>query len=988
MRINQSPHWRALAVLGALLSVIIVWPTVLSMPILTARTPTTKTTTNITIIEDQNPSLITSYSNLTSASFSSSLSNINTVVAPNDTLIQINRKQITNFSEYSDYGSYLLHLNVNTSSDSSSEDQDQYNDDDDDEDQDIDVDEHHLTHDRVDIDPLFAIMTDGNVSNSRRVKKSNMVYNKRKRKKNINKIDNNNDNNNNNDDDKEVSANEDVSNTTYLSSASISDYDSSTVSNSLSKINNNNINSVSVSDVNSSDEVTAAASSSIISHHYQSKRTRNLNKNDYDYDNGDVVSPTTTTTTTSTDDFDVTSDLSNLDHQTPTTTIKITIKSTSTTTTPSTTIIHDDDNNDNYLTSTAASSAASSINAIETRTKTLTHTELPVLSRTDRSVHTKRGISLRHRGNTSRNNNNNNNNGGKAQDAADGGVSIKPRRLNNHNKIHNFRNNNHTNSNSSNLDRNERSTISHISGPGRKIQLYIKNRFIQLMTDGTVNGTQDDLSDYTILQRTTVDVGRIKIQGVATCLYLCMDQCGAVYGSKEFTDDCVFNESMEQHNYNTYSSTYNSNSRRIYYLALNRHGEPRKLQIPPSRSLGKLATYTKAITETVPQDRVETLIAKIFGANRVKHGIRQLCDTGKPLVELTDKILKARPQCTATSSNSNSNSNNNNNNSNSNSNKNGQLNVPAANDKSSNSSLTNSSSNSNSSSSGHTSGNSNNNHVIKKKKKKRRCRPGENEDEHNCQRGNGPQAIRKRPNNNNNKMAKCKEAAPDAAAALECANQKRPKKGGKKQQNGGPKHKQNGGPGQQGRRGGKKLNQNGRQQQGGSNSNKKNNGKQPKNGLGGGERTTTTTPTTIITTTTAHPIINNKLTRTPRSRTLPPTMKPKTSTSTTTTTTTTTTPATTLATLLQVVNSQQTLVSSNQVSSQFAANQTSSETQDADNSDAEDITAEDETGTGEAEEEDLAMEDDDTSSHLPFIAENTQLVGGADDFLYDDDLDL
>ncbi|TMW49426.1 hypothetical protein DOY81_005492 [Sarcophaga bullata] len=128
---------------------------------------------------------------------------------------------------------------------------------------------------------------------------------------------------------------------------------------------------------------------------------------------------------------------------------------------------------------------------------------------------------------------------------------------------------------------------------------------------------------------------------------------------KEFTDDCVFNESMEQHNYNTYSSTYNSNTRRKYYLALNRHGEPRKLQIPPSRSLGKLATYTNAIPETVPQERVEQLIAKNFGANRVKHGIRQLCDTGKPLIELIDsKNFKARPKCNPNNSNNNSNSKN------------------------------------------------------------------------------------------------------------------------------------------------------------------------------------------------------------------------------------------------------------------------------------------------------------------------------------------
>lgn len=37
-----------------------------------------------------------------------------------------------------------------------------------------------------------------------------------------------------------------------------------------------------------------------------------------------------------------------------------------------------------------------------------------------------------------------------------------------------------------------------------------------------------------ILQRSSVDVGRIRIQGVATCLYLCMDACGSVYGSVSF----------------------------------------------------------------------------------------------------------------------------------------------------------------------------------------------------------------------------------------------------------------------------------------------------------------------------------------------------------------------------------------------------------------------------------------------------------------------
>ncbi|XP_043946798.1 ras guanine nucleotide exchange factor Y isoform X4 [Drosophila biarmipes] len=85
----------------------------------------------------------------------------------------------------------------------------------------------------------------------------------------------------------------------------------------------------------------------------------------------------------------------------------------------------------------------------------------------------------------------------------------------------------------SNLDRNERSTVpqSHLAWTSRKIQLYIKNRILQIMRDGVVNGTQDENSEFTILQRSTVDVGRIKLQSVATCLYLCMDACGVPYGS-------------------------------------------------------------------------------------------------------------------------------------------------------------------------------------------------------------------------------------------------------------------------------------------------------------------------------------------------------------------------------------------------------------------------------------------------------------------------
>lgn len=102
---------------------------------------------------------------------------------------------------------------------------------------------------------------------------------------------------------------------------------------------------------------------------------------------------------------------------------------------------------------------------------------------------------------------------------------------------------------------------------------------------------------------------------------------------------------MEQHHYNTYSSTHHSNARRKLYLGLNRHGQPRKIQLPATRQLGKLATYTKSLTQTVAHERVEQLIARLYGANHIRHGLKQLCDTGKVLQEIISNGVKSKPKC-------------------------------------------------------------------------------------------------------------------------------------------------------------------------------------------------------------------------------------------------------------------------------------------------------------------------------------------------------
>ncbi|XP_031773582.1 uncharacterized protein LOC105735822, partial [Apis florea] len=126
-----------------------------------------------------------------------------------------------------------------------------------------------------------------------------------------------------------------------------------------------------------------------------------------------------------------------------------------------------------------------------------------------------------------------------------------------------------------------------------------------------------------IFQRTSVSRGQLRIQGVATCLYLCMDSCGLLYGSREYTDDCVFNETLEQHNYNTYSSAKWSTAKKTLYLGLNRHGQPRRVQAK-GHNLGRLSAYARVLTQVAPLDRVETLQRRMLGA---QHNVRHRHNT-------------------------------------------------------------------------------------------------------------------------------------------------------------------------------------------------------------------------------------------------------------------------------------------------------------------------------------------------------------------------
>lgn len=87
---------------------------------------------------------------------------------------------------------------------------------------------------------------------------------------------------------------------------------------------------------------------------------------------------------------------------------------------------------------------------------------------------------------------------------------------------------------------------------------------------------------------------------------------------RETTEECVFNETIEKHNYNTYSSVRWSTPNKTLYLGLNKYGEPKKIKAK-GHNLGRLSGNAQVLTQGVKSEHVEALQARMMGA---KHGVR------------------------------------------------------------------------------------------------------------------------------------------------------------------------------------------------------------------------------------------------------------------------------------------------------------------------------------------------------------------------------
>ncbi|XP_022086747.1 fibroblast growth factor 7-like [Acanthaster planci] len=119
-------------------------------------------------------------------------------------------------------------------------------------------------------------------------------------------------------------------------------------------------------------------------------------------------------------------------------------------------------------------------------------------------------------------------------------------------------------------------------------QLHCKNgNLLAIYDNETINGTLDRFDKYTRLRITTAGFGRVRIKGVQSGMYVCMNKHGRLYPWSHPKDECVFQERFLPTLYAVFSSDVHSGKRK-WYIGLNANGQPR---------LGRKTKYRHAMAQ-------------------------------------------------------------------------------------------------------------------------------------------------------------------------------------------------------------------------------------------------------------------------------------------------------------------------------------------------------------------------------------------------------
>uniref|UniRef100_A0AAY4D7G2 Fibroblast growth factor n=1 Tax=Denticeps clupeoides TaxID=299321 RepID=A0AAY4D7G2_9TELE len=155
--------------------------------------------------------------------------------------------------------------------------------------------------------------------------------------------------------------------------------------------------------------------------------------------------------------------------------------------------------------------------------------------------------------------------------------------------------------------------------------------YLQMQPDGTVSGTKDENSDYTLFNLIPVGLRVVAIQGVKAGLYVAMNGEGFLYSSDVFTPECKFKESVFENYYVIYSSTLyrQHESGRAWFLGLNKEGVVMK---------GNRVKKTKPCSHFVPRP-IEVCMYKEPSLHEIEEKQRSRKDSGTPTMNGGGKVV-------------------------------------------------------------------------------------------------------------------------------------------------------------------------------------------------------------------------------------------------------------------------------------------------------------------------------------------------------------
>ncbi|XP_056613340.1 fibroblast growth factor 12 isoform X3 [Triplophysa dalaica] len=154
--------------------------------------------------------------------------------------------------------------------------------------------------------------------------------------------------------------------------------------------------------------------------------------------------------------------------------------------------------------------------------------------------------------------------------------------------------------------------------------------FLQMMPDGTVSGTTDENSDYTLFNLIPVGLRVVAMQGSKAGLYVAMNGEGFLYSTDVFTAECKFKESVFENYYVIYSSTVyrQHESGRAWYLGLTKDGIIMK---------GNRVKKTKPCSHFVPRP-IEVCMYKEPSLHELDEKQRSRKNSGTPTLGIRKEL--------------------------------------------------------------------------------------------------------------------------------------------------------------------------------------------------------------------------------------------------------------------------------------------------------------------------------------------------------------